>query len=224
MRLDSDRRAHLPTDRLPPPDPNRQGNRGGASSEPRVGDSQLLSRHQAIAGRRRLGDWLIDRPGCWRNSSGGGDRRRFDDRRLRQGIAAGRQRLVGGRRWFLSRHLGRPGSHIRCAGGHRLLRSLGSASRQGRLGGLGFAGGEAAWRVGPGVGDPVVAIQLASWSSDSSRSAGIEGAPSTRALAKGTRTVSPSSLALTRGTKVGAGPVAPASSSAHSGWLVTLSR
>ena len=56
------RRAHLPTDRLPPPDPNRQGNRGGSSStDPWVGDSQLPGRHQAIVGRRRLGDWLIDR-------------------------------------------------------------------------------------------------------------------------------------------------------------------
>jgi hypothetical protein len=61
---------------------------------------------------------------------------------------------------ILSRHLRLPGSHIGCAGEHRLLRRLGSVSRQTRFGGLGFAGGEAAWRVGSGVGDPIVAVQL----------------------------------------------------------------
>jgi hypothetical protein len=155
----ADRGAHLSTDPLPPPDPNRQGNRGGASSDPRVGASQLPGRYQAIVGHRRLGDWLIDPPECWRDS-GGGDRRRFGGRRLGQGTAAGRQHGFGGRRWLLSRHLGLPSSHLGGAGRHRLLRRLGLASCQGRFGGLGFAGGEAGWRVGPGVGDPVVAVQL----------------------------------------------------------------
>jgi hypothetical protein len=34
-------------------------------------------------------------------------------------------------------------------------------SRQTRFGGLGFAGGEAAWRVGSGVGDPIVDFDAA---------------------------------------------------------------
>jgi hypothetical protein len=60
----ADRRAQLSANRLPPPDPNRQGNRGSSGTDPRVADSQLPGRYRAIVGRSCLGYWLIDTPEC----------------------------------------------------------------------------------------------------------------------------------------------------------------